>query len=170
MNQPNTVGTAGIITGENISVRHLYFSPGHNFFGHYGGPPDRHPIVAVSAIECIAGRGLLGDRFFDYKEDYKGQITFFAWETYEAICSHFSVWDRPPSVFRRNVITTGVDLNTLIGREFGIQGVKFSGTEECRPCRWMDLAFAAGAEDYLKGQGGLRAMILTPGSLRVNFQ
>ena len=153
---------------DKTGIRHLYVAADHNFFGHHGRPPGRHPIMEVPAVECIAGRGLRGDRFIDYKENYKGQITFFAWETYEAICAHFSVRDRSPSVFRRNVITTGVDLNTLIGREFEIQGVQFRGTEECRPCHWMDQAFADGAEDYLKGRGGLRAVILTPGFLRVS--
>ena len=170
MNQPNIVGTIEIARVENIGIRHLYASPGHNFFGHHDRPPGHHPMVEVPAIECVPGRGLRGDRFFDYKEAYKGQITFFAWETYEAICAHFSVWNRPPSAFRRNVITTGVDLTTLIGREFEVQGVHFRGTEECRPCHWMDLAFADGAEDYLKGLGGLRALILTPGIFRVDIQ
>jgi hypothetical protein len=64
-------------------------------------------------------------------------------------------------------ITRGVDLNALIGNEFEVQGVRFRGTEECRPCYWMDQAFAPGAEKFLKGQGGLRATILTDGTLRV---
>jgi MOSC domain-containing protein YiiM len=59
-----------------------------------------------------------------------------------------------------------VDLNTLIGREFEIQGVRFYGTDECRPCYWMDRAIAPGAEDFLKGRGGLRAQILSDSTLR----
>jgi len=66
------------------------------------------------------------------------------------------------------VITTGNDLNELIGKEFQIQGVRFLGTEECRPCYWMDQAFAPGANEFLKGRGGLRAVILTNGMLRAN--
>ena len=73
---------------------------------------------------------------------------------------------RPP-LFRRNVLTTGVDLNTLIGQRFTLQGIEFEGVEECRPCYWMDEAIAPGAEDYLKGHGGLRARILNDGVLRV---
>jgi MOSC domain-containing protein YiiM len=67
---------------------------------------------------------------------------------------------------RRNVITRGVDLNELIGQEFKLQGIRFLGMEECRPCYWMDRAFAPGAHEFLKGRGGLRARILTDGSLR----
>lgn len=127
-------------------------------------------MLEVEEIECVAGHGLRGDRFFGFKPDYKGQITFFAWETYEAICERLSVRDRPLSVFRRNVITAGMDLNELIGREFQIQGVRFRGAEECRPCYWMDHAFAPGAFEFLKGRGGLRATILSGGVLRTAAQ
>jgi MOSC domain-containing protein YiiM len=64
------------------------------------------------------------------------------------------------------VITRGVDLNDLIEQEFEAQGVRFLGIEECRPCYWMDRAFAPGAQEFLKGHGGLRAKILSDGSLR----
>jgi len=150
-----------------VEVRGLFVSAGHNFFGHYGQPPGESPMVQVTEVECVAGRGLRGDRFFDYKESYKGQISFFAVETYEAACRELGVRDKLPSVFRRNVVTAGLDLNELIGQEFLIQGVRFQGTEECRPCYWMDRAFAPGANEFLKGRGGLRAAILRDGILRV---
>jgi MOSC domain-containing protein YiiM len=124
-------------------------------------------MVEVEEIKCLAGRGLEGDRFLDFKPDYKGQITFFPAEIYDELCVRFDVRDKPPSAFRRNVITRGVDLNTLIGREFTIQGVRFLGTAECSPCHWQDGAFAAGTEEALQGRGGLRAKILSDGVLRV---
>jgi MOSC domain-containing protein YiiM len=155
---------------ECVEVRRLYIAAEHSFFGHNGRPPGENSIVEVSEVDCVAGRGLRGDRFFDFKENYKGQITFFAWETCEAICRGLGVRDRTPSAFRRNVITAGVDLNELIGREFQIQGVRFRGTEECRPCYWMDQALAPGANELLKGRGGLRAVILSNGILRANFR
>jgi MOSC domain-containing protein YiiM len=64
------------------------------------------------------------------------------------------------------VITRGVELNEFIDKEFEIQGVRFYGMQECAPCYWMDRAFAPGAEDFLKGRGGLRAKILSDGHLR----
>jgi MOSC domain-containing protein YiiM len=64
------------------------------------------------------------------------------------------------------VITRHVDLNQLIGQDFEVQGVRFHGTGECRPCYWMDRAIAPGAEKFLEGCGGLRARILTDGELR----
>lgn len=150
-----------------MKVRHLFISPAHNFYGHHGKPAGTEPMVAVEEAECVAGKGLRGDRFFDYKEDYKGQITFFSQETWEDLCQSFQVADKGPETFRRNAIVSGVDLNALIGREFEIQGIRFLGAQEAAPCHWMNQAFAEGAEAALKGRGGLRAKILTDGVLRV---
>jgi MOSC domain-containing protein YiiM len=151
-----------------LRVRHLYVSPGHNFFGHHGQPAGTHASEERAEIRCVAGRGIEGDRFFDYKDAYKGQITFFAWEVYRDLRSALGVRDRPPSVFRRNVIVEGLDLNDLVGVEFTLQGIRFAGAQECSPCEWMDQAFAPGAHAALKGRGGLRARILTDGVLRVS--
>jgi MOSC domain-containing protein YiiM len=153
--------------GPAIKVRHLFVSPGHNFFGHHGRPPDSHPTLEVAEIECVAGRGIRGDRFFDFKENYKGQITFFSWEVFAAMCAELNLPEKSPGLSRRNVIVEGIDLNALIGAEFEIQNVRFCGTSECSPCHWMDQAFAAGAEHFLTNRGGLRARILTDGKLRV---
>lgn len=150
-----------------IHVCHLFISPGHNYFGHHGRSPDQHPILAVEQIECVAGRGIRGDRFFDYKPDYKGQITFFALEVLETLQRELELPEVRPEFTRRNVFTRGADLNALIGVEFEVQGVRFAGTEECRPCYWMNNAFRdERVEARLKGNGGLRARILTDGVLR----
>ena len=151
-----------------MKIAALYISPGHNYFGHHGKPPGEYPLQSVAAVECLAGRGLVGDRFLDYRDDYAGQITFFAGEVYAEIQQALQAHDRSAAVFRRNVLTRGADLNALIGREFEVQGVRFLGTRECTPCYWMDQAFAPGAEAWLKGRGGLRAKILSSGWLKVD--
>jgi MOSC domain-containing protein YiiM len=150
-----------------IEIAQIYLSMGHNYFGHHGGPSGTHPVQTVAEVECVAGQGLRGDRFFGHKENYKGQVTFFSWEVYEDLCRRFNVRNKPPSVFRRNVMTCGVNLSSLIGKNFSIQGIAFEGVCECAPCYWMDEAFAPGAEEALKGRGGLRARILSTGILRV---
>jgi MOSC domain-containing protein YiiM len=150
-----------------FELLHLYVSPGHNYFGHHGRPAGVHPVHERREARCVAGRGLEGDRFFEHEANHKGQITFFADEVYQSLCEEFGVWDKPPSVFRRNILTRGVDLNELIGQEFEVQGVRFLGTEECRPCHWMNQAFCPGAEAAMRGRGGLRARILTTGTLRL---
>ena len=151
-----------------MRIRHIFISPGHNFVGHHAKPPGEHPSLDVPEVRLLAGRGIEGDRYLDFKDDYKGQVTFFEHEVYEKICEKFGVRDKSPDIFRRNIITEDVDLNALIGTEFDVQGVRFLGTQECAPCHWMNTVFAAGAEEALKGRGGLRAKILSDGVLRVD--
>jgi MOSC domain-containing protein YiiM len=124
--------------------------------------------VEHKEIHCIAGLGIEGDRFFNHKANYQGQITFFALEVFEQVCHQLGAPEKHPGLTRRNVITIGVDLNTLIGEGFTVQGVRFHGVEECRPCYWMDQVIAPGAEAALQKRGGLRAKILTNGRLRVD--
>jgi MOSC domain-containing protein YiiM len=151
-----------------ITILCLFISPGHNFFGHYGEEAGKNPLHEVDEIECVAGHGIRGDRFFDYKDDYKGQITFFSREVFEDVCSSLGAEIQSAGVTRRNVITEGTDLNSLVGKRFTVQGVEFEGVSECKPCYWMDQAIAPGAEAALQGRGGLRAKILTNGKLRVD--
>jgi len=148
-------------------IRQIFISPGHNFVGHYGQPPGNFPLVDVPNVECVAGRGLRGDRYFDHRENYKGQATFFSAEVFEKLCMHFGIKDKPAGVLRRNVIVSGIDLLSLIGREFEIQGIRFRGTEHCAPCEWMETAFAPGAKEFLRENAGLRAKILTDGTVAV---
>jgi MOSC domain-containing protein YiiM len=71
-----------------------------------------------------------------------------------------------PQATRRNAYVRGADLTALIGQEFTLQGVRFAGVEESRPCEWMNVALGPGAEDWLRGRAGLRCRILTNGVLR----
>jgi len=151
-----------------IRIERIFISPGHNFFGRHNQTPGEHPTLEVKEIECVAGKGLFGDRFFGFKEDYKGQVTFLAGEVFDEVCQNLGVSNKHPGVTRRNVITRGVDLNSLVGKTFVVQGIEFEGTAECSPCNWMNLAIAPGAEAALHACGGLRARILTDGVLRVD--
>ena len=152
-----------------IHIEHLFISPGHNFFGHHGGPAGGHAAVPVDEIECVAGRGIRGDRFFDYQEHYKGQITFFSMEILEALRRELELPGAEAQDVRRNAFVRGADLNSFIGKTFEVQGVWFEGVEESKPCYWMNLALGAGAEAWLKGRAGLRCRILTNGVLRCRF-
>lgn len=151
-----------------LRVARLFISPGHNFFGRHGMTAGENEAVEVEEIECVSGRGIRGDRFFDFKPDYKGQITFFDLAVFRELLATLGLpADTCPSLVRRNAFTEGLDLNTLIGKEFTVQGVRFLGVAECSPCHWMDSALAPGAEEFLKGRGGLRCKILSDGVLLV---
>ncbi len=148
-----------------VHIRAMYISPGHDFKGHHGKPRGHHPIYTKDEIECVAGKGIVGDRYFDHIKNFKGQVTFFDWDVYRELREKFFNVGFNSSSVRRNVVIEGVDLDTLVGIEFKIQGIRFSGSEHCAPCYWMEEAVGEGAEQFLTGRGGLRARILSSGRL-----
>ena len=157
----------GFCSSSDVQIEQIFISSEHNFVGHYGQRPGTSPLIEREWIKCVAGKGLLGDRYFNHREDYKGQITFFSAEVLERLCAYFGIREKPAGVLRRNVIVSGIDLLSLIGCDFEIQGVKFRGTQHCAPCEWMDVAIAPGAKEFLKENAGLRAKILTGGELHL---
>ena len=92
-----------------LRVEHLFISPGHNFFGHHGQSAGEYPIVPADQIECVAGRGIRGDRFFDYKENYKGQITFFAMEVLKTFRKKINIPKFKPKPTRPNHLIPAQD-------------------------------------------------------------
>ena len=149
-----------------VEILALYVSAGHDFKGRHGKLRRHNPVPAVETVECVAGKGIRGDRYFSFKENYKAQVTFFDEAVHKALQEEFAT-DHTPDVYRRNVLLGGVDLNELIGKSFSLGEVEFEGVQECTPCYWMDEAVAPGTEDFLKGRGGLRTRVLTNGTLRL---
>lgn len=153
----------------DASLEAIYLSKGHDFRGRHGLGREHHEIVSVDEVGCVAGMGLEGDRYFGFKEDFKGQVTFFSAEVVEEVAREFGKESLDASLFRRNLIVRGAKLGEWVGKRFRFQGTVFEGSEECRPCYWMDEAIAPGAEEFLKKdfRGGLRARIVTDGVLKL---
>lgn len=154
---------------DEVRLLDIFISAGHDYWGKRGEGRMQHGITRVEEVECVAGKGLKGDRYFGYKPDFKGQVTFFDAEVFEEVRAHFKLPKLPASVFRRNLIVQGADLTKWLGKRFVFQGIEFEGAQECKPCEWMSRVIADGAEEFLKPRfrGGLRAKIRTSGVLRV---
>ena len=151
-----------------MKVEGIWISPGHDFRGRFGKDRNDHGVVALDEVECVAGRGLRGDRYFDFKEDFKGQVSFFSAEIVEELRGKYGEVDA--TSLRRNVMVSGADLESLVGKRFSVQGVVFEGSEDCAPCAWMEEAVGEGAEAFLKGgcRAGIRARIVTDGLVRIS--
>jgi MOSC domain-containing protein YiiM len=76
-----------------------------------------------------------------------------------------------PRLLRRNIVLRGADLGALREQELTLEQdgevLAFRAGGETSPCPWMDAVLAPGARDALRGRGGLRAMPLTSGRLRL---
>lgn len=154
----------------DAELQQIFVSAGHDYWGRQGEGRLQHGITSLSEVDCVAGMGLRGDRYFGVRPDYKGQVTFFDAAVVEEIRLLFKLPKLPASVFRRNLIVSGIRLAEWKHRSFRWQGVEFEGSQECTPCEWMDRVIAPGARSYLKTnfRGGLRAKVLTSGTLRVS--
>lgn len=154
-----------------VTIHHIYVSPGHNYFTHELDRPGHHPTYDVEQVQALASRGLVGDRFFDLRPDFDGQITFIAIEVVRLLWAQLRLSEPCPDRLRRNVVVEGIPLNQLIGQTFSIryphngEVVTFAGRRHCHPCRWMDAGIGPGALRFLKGRGGLRCQILSDGLL-----
>ncbi len=155
---------------QGVRLEAIYVSPGHDYWGRRGEGRLQHGIRRMDEVECVAGMGLRGDRYFGYRPDFKGQVTFFESGVVEEIRERSKLPKLPASVFRRNLIVRGVRLKDWLGKRFEFQGLLFEGSQECKPCQWMDRVVEDGTEDFMKEgfRGGLRAKVITTGILRVD--
>jgi MOSC domain-containing protein YiiM len=135
-------------------------------------PPGGNPTVEQRSVRVVAGAGIEGDRYFDAHDEPGQNITFVEAEEIEAFAQEHR---RPAdlSATGRNVITRGVRLNELVGREFMVGAVRFRGIELCEPCLTLGEALAsptlspARVVKHWVRRGGLRADALTSGELSV---
>lgn len=154
-------------TSYPVDIEKIYISNGHDFKGRFGQGALHHATPGVEVAECIAGKGVKGDRYYGHADNYKGQITLIDRATIDAVAAHLGVTSVDPKVFRRNIVVRGMDLNELIGRYFKLGSTWLYGTEECSPCFWMDDTIGEGTLETMRGRGGLRCRIAETGTIRV---
>jgi MOSC domain-containing protein YiiM len=110
--------------------------------GIYIGPKPERPMQPVTEVMAVAGHGLQGDRYFqsDESADPATEITLIESEAIEAATAESGVDIRPEDT-RRNIITSGVRLDDLVGKRFWLGDVEVEALEPNPPCRHLaDLA------------------------------
>lgn len=162
---PNQLATPPTI---EIEVVRIFVSPGHDYWTKEGEEKLTHGIEELSEVECLAGKGLRGDRYSVGKSNRMGQVTFISEEAIQEIRDEYDLPQLADSIFRRNIVVRDIDLAKLLGAQFEIQRIVFEGAQECTPCHWMDRLISPGAQKFMQAnfRGGLRAKILTDGMLR----
>jgi len=134
-------------------------------------PKAEGPMQSVDEVHAVPGQGLEGDRYFFrqgtfYKPQPDRELTLIEAEAIEAMKRELNV-DYGLSDSRRNIVTRGVPLNHLVGKEFWIGEVKARGLRLCEPCSHLQKLSHEKVLPGLVHRGGLRAEILTEGTIRV---
>jgi MOSC domain-containing protein YiiM len=133
------------------------------------GPPQ-----SVDQAVAIPGSGLEGDRYAlhvgtFYKSDPDYELTLIEAEAIEAVRRDYQI-EILAGDARRNIVTRNVALNHLVGEEFCIGDVRIRGIRLCEPCDHLQRLTGKPLIKSLLHRGGLRAQVLTAGTIRVGDQ
>ena len=128
------------------------------------------PIANVRSVEAIKGKGLVGEKHFKENNEKRKQITLIEIEN----MNHYNkiTGTAIPAVnFLRNIVTEGIQLNVLFGKEFFIGTVKVKAHDLCRPCKYLqESVHQKNTVKELLHTGGLRCEILSSGKICVDDQ
>ena len=152
-----------------VEVLHLLVSPEHAYFGRPRDGAVDVPTTDADRVEMVAGKGIVGDRFFGKAAHMDAAVTLFAVEALEAIATELGAGPFDPLLPRRNVVLRGAHLAPLLGEEFALvsrgSSVRLRAGRPANPCAWMDRVLAPGAHAAMRGRGGVRCQPLTSGLL-----
>lgn len=134
---------------------------------HIAGTAEA-PMHAVSRIRAVEYRGLEGDRYYEKTGTYSRkpgpdrEITLIELEAIEALRRDYGI-EIEPGDARRNIVTRGIALNHLVGREFSVGEAVLRGIRLCEPCTHLAALVRKDVVPGLVHRGGLRAAILQGG-------
>lgn len=137
-------------------------------------PAASVPMQLLAEVEALAGGGLAGDRYYEKTGFYSSrptdpgarEVTLFEAETLEQLSAEHGI-ELSAVEHRRNVTVRGVQLLGLIGQRFRIGAVVLEGVKDCPPCEHLQQLVGKPVLQPLVNRGGLRARVLSGGTLRV---
>ena len=132
-------------------------------------------MVSQSSVKLEIGRGIVGDRYYVSKGTYSRklekthdfEVTLIEREEID-VFNQATGLDYGAGAFRRNIVTRGVRLNNLVGKEFSIGDLKFMGVRLCEPCAYLAELLGSEFLNLMAHKAGLRAQILVDGSIEVS--
>lgn len=129
------------------------------------------PTRSLPEIRALPGKGLEGDRYASQQGTFSKpkpdhELTLIEAEAIEAAARDYKL-QLAPGEARRNLVTRGVPLNHLVGKEFTIGDVRIRGIRLCEPCEHLQKLTGKPVIKSFLHRGGLRAQILNEGIIRV---
>ena len=141
-------------------------------------PERNQPAQYVDAVKAEPGLGLIGDRRSENKRTDKAsrkrELTLIQAEHLPLIASWCGIEQLEATRLRRNLVISGVNLLAMkspfadirlewqIGNEVCIEGAG-----PCDPCSRMESELGNGGYNAMRGHGGVTAMIVAAGVIRV---
>ncbi|SFP61745.1 hypothetical protein SAMN05660464_3708 [Geodermatophilus dictyosporus] len=125
-------------------------------------PTAAAPMRRVASARLLAGRGLEGDRYalgggtWAQYPDLEKQLTLIDAADVAAVAAEVGA-PLTPGDTRRNLVTTGVDLPSLVGRWFAVGDALLFGAKRCPPCTHLERLTGARLVKAMVHRGGVNA-------------
>lgn len=134
----------------------------------------RKSLQKVQYAELEAGKGIVGDRYHVEATEKlaagetvrENHLSLIAKEELNTFLARNKA-ELQYGDFRRNIITSGIDLNAMVGKKFTLGQAVCQGIEFCEPCAYLAATVHRAVLPELKEKAGLRAIILKDGTLEV---
>lgn len=124
------------------------------------------PTKSIPEVTLDAQKGLRGYRYYGNDPGNGKAVTLIENEALEYLLDEHGI-QLDPGESRRNLVTGGVSLNSLVGLEFRVGEVILKGVDLCEPCKHLENLTRPGVLSGLIRRGGLRADVIRGGTIRV---
>lgn len=124
------------------------------------------PMIALEAVQINVGNGLQGDRFSGRVGSTR-QVTLIQQEHLPVIAACLHREAVAPSLLRRNIVVSGINLLALKDKTFCIGEVVLEFSGPCHPCSKMEQQLGAGGYNAMRGHGGITARVLEAGKIHL---
>ena len=132
-------------------------------------------LVSSSTAVLETGKGIVGDRYYlsqgTFSERLQDlpdfEVTLIEQEQIDSFNTKTGL-GYSGNDFRRNIVTSGIELNNLVGKEFVIGNVMLRGVRLCEPCAHLSAILGPEIMSHMVHKAGLRAQILVSGQIGIS--
>ena len=128
------------------------------------------PMRRMPAVEAVAGLGLAGDRYalgggtWAQYPDLEKQVTLIDRDDVATVAAE-TASDLTTGDTRRNVVTTGIDLPSLVGQWFTVGDALLFGMKRCPPCTHLERLTGVRLVKAMVHRGGINAAVFAGGPI-----
>jgi len=122
-------------------------------------------MIGLEEVQINLETGLEGDRFKGRTGNPR-QVTLIQQEHLAAIAGCLGRDRLEPSLLRRNIVVSGINLLALKDKYFRIGDALLEFTGLCHPCSKMERELGEGGYNAMRGHGGITARVCEAGPVR----
>ncbi len=129
------------------------------------------PVTELQEATVQVGRGIDGDHHCaSGNGEGKRQVTLIQREHLDVVGRILGRDSIAPTLTRRNLVVSGINLIALKERQFRVGEVLLEGSGPCAPCSLMEDNLGAGGYNAMRGHGGITTRVVEGGTIRIGDQ